>query len=161
MSQCSCNKRMSGRFNQQTSIEEVSVMAYHPISNVQNRAPIDFDIPESEQYIDTNDIQLHVHSKIIRTASSNIAIETTVAPVSLLLHSMFSQLDISPKGTLISNSTNTNPYRAMLKMLMSYGGDAKSSQLTYEMYYKDPSEWMEATRLQTDNGNKPNAGLQA
>jgi len=42
----------------QTSIEEASVVEYHPISSLANRAPIDFDIPGSgEQYIDTNNIQ--------------------------------------------------------------------------------------------------------
>jgi len=36
---------------------------YHPISSVQNRAPIDFDIPgSSEQYIDTSNIQTVVIS---------------------------------------------------------------------------------------------------
>jgi len=40
----------------QTSIEEASVVEYHPISSLANRAPIDFDIPGSgEQYIDSTD----------------------------------------------------------------------------------------------------------
>jgi len=51
----------------QTSIEEASMVEYHPISSLANRAPIDFDIPGSgEQYIDTNNIQLYVRAKIGR-----------------------------------------------------------------------------------------------
>ena len=43
------------------------------------------------------------------------------APVNVLLHSMFSQEDVSLNGTLISSSTNTYPYRSMLETLLSYG----------------------------------------
>jgi len=43
----------------QTSIEEASVVEYHLINSLANRAPIDFDILSSgEQYTDTNNIQL-------------------------------------------------------------------------------------------------------
>jgi len=58
-----------------------------------------------------SNIQLHVHVKIVKADGSNIGsnVNTTVAPVNLLLHSMFSQVDISLNGTLISNSTNTYP----------------------------------------------------
>jgi len=50
----------------QTSIEEASVVEYHPISSLANRAPIDFDIPGSgKQYIDTNNTQLYVRAKIV------------------------------------------------------------------------------------------------
>jgi len=41
----------------QISIEEASVVEYHPISSLANRAPIDFDIPQSgKRYMDTNNI---------------------------------------------------------------------------------------------------------
>jgi len=33
----------------QTSIEEASVVEYHPISSLANRAPIGFDIPGSSE----------------------------------------------------------------------------------------------------------------
>jgi len=85
------------------------VVEYHPISSLANRAPIDFDIPgSSKQYIDTNNIQLYVRAKIVRPGVDNNLVEdNTVAPVNLLLHSMFLQVDVSLNGTLISNSTHT------------------------------------------------------
>jgi len=144
----------------QTSIEEASVVEYHPISSLANRAPIDFDIPGSgEQYIVTNNIQLYVRAKIVRPGvGNNIAEDNTVAPVNLLLHSLFSQVDVSLNSMLISNSTNTYPYRAMLEMLLSYGSDAKTSQLTSEMYYKDDADRMDAFRIREDAGTLPNTG---
>jgi len=54
--------------------------------------------------------------------------------VNLFLHSLFSQVDISLNGTLITASTSTYPYRAMLETLLSYGEDAKTSQLTSALY---------------------------
>jgi len=110
----------------QTSIEEACMVEYHPISSVQNRAPIDFDIPGSgEQYIDSSNIQLHVRMKILKAAGGNIGndVNTTVTSVSLLLHTMFSQVDFLLNGTLISNSINTYPNGAMLQTLLSYGGN--------------------------------------
>ena len=135
-------------------------MEYHPISSLANRAPIDFDIPGSgEQYIDTNNIQLYVRAKIIRPGvGNNLAEDSTVAPVNLLLHSLFSQVDVSLNGTLISNSTNIYPYGAMLETLLSYGSDAKTSQLTSEMYYKDDAGRMDAFRIREDAGLLPNTG---
>jgi len=35
-----------------------------------------------------------------------------VGPVTNLLHNLFSQVDVSLNGTLITNCTNTYPYRA-------------------------------------------------
>ena len=133
----------------QTSVEEASVVEYHPISSLVNRAPINSDIPGSgEQYIDTNNIQLYMRAKIVRPGvGNNFTDDSTTAPVNLLLHSLFSQVDVSLNGTLISNSTNTYPYRAMLETLLSYGSDAKASQLMSEMYYKDDAGRMDAFRI--------------
>jgi len=50
---------------------------------------------------------------------------------------MFSQVIVALDATLISSSTNTYPYRPMLETLLSYGEDAKKSQLTSELFYKD------------------------
>jgi len=74
---------------------------------------------------------------------------------------LFLQVDVSLNGTLISNSTNTYPYRAMLETLLSYGSDAKALQLTSEMYYKDNCGRMDAFRIRKDAGALPNTRLLA
>jgi len=68
----------------------------------------------------------------------------SVGPVNNLLHSLFSQVDVSLNGTLITNSTNTYPYRVYLENLLSYGPAGKGSQLTSEMFYKDEAGKCEA-----------------
>jgi len=46
----------------------------------------------------------------------------------------------------------------MLETLLSYGSNAKASQLTSEMYYKDDPDRMDAFRIREEAGEKPNAG---
>jgi hypothetical protein len=61
---------------------------------------------------------------------------STVVPVNNFLHSLFSQVDVSLNGTLITRSTNTYAYRVYIETLLSYGSEAKSSQLTSALFYK-------------------------
>ena len=148
-SSCECTKSEFDLFAvppTQTSIQEASWVEYQPVSSIQNRAPIEFDVTGTgEDYIDCSNILLYVRGKITQANNENLPAESTAAPVNQLLHSMFSQVDISLNGTLISSSTNTYAYRAMLETLLSYGEDAKKSQLTCELYYKDDAGKMDST----------------
>ena len=164
-SSCECGKSELDLFTvqpTQTSVEEACIVEYQPVSSVQNRAPLEFDVPwTGEHYIDTANIQLYIRAKITKADDTQLEADSTAAPVHLFLHSMFSQVDVSLNGTLISSSTNTYPYRAMLETLLSYGEDAKKSQLTCELFYKDDAGRMESTLTATADGNHPNAGLQS
>ena len=44
--------------------------------------------------------------------------------------------------TLVTASTNTYAYRAYIETLLSYGREAKQTQLTAAMRYKDSAEQM-------------------
>jgi len=67
---------------------------------------------------------LYVKAKISRADGTNLAADSPIGPTNLFLHSLFSQVDVSFNGTLITASTNTYSYRAMMKTLLSYGEDA-------------------------------------
>lgn len=45
---------------------------------------------------------------------------------------------------MISSSNNTYPYRAIIEKLLNYGHDAKISQLSSELCYKDTAGKMNA-----------------
>ena len=81
--------------------------------------------------------QLFVKAKITKANGAALEPNEQVGPVNLFLHSLFSQVDVSLNERLISPSTNTYPYRAIIETLLNYGGDAKSSQLSMAMFYKD------------------------
>ena len=83
-----------------------------------------------------------------------------MGPVKLSLHSLFSQVDVSLNERLISPSTNTYPYRAMIETLLNYGEDAKSSQLTMSLFYKDTPGKMN-TVSPVANDADANMGLKA
>jgi len=69
---------------------------------------------------------LYVRAKATDAQGADLGADTAVRPTNLLLHSMFSQIDISLNGTLISSSTNTYAYRSIIETLLSFGEYAKN-----------------------------------
>jgi len=116
---------------------EGQLKEYHPLTTVADGSPIEFDVDASgEDYIVFANTMLYVKAKITRGDGTNLAVDSPIGPSNLFLHSLFSQVDVSFNGTLIIDSTNTYPYRAIIKTLVSYGEDAKRTQLTSGLFYK-------------------------
>ena len=90
-----------------------------------------------QNYIDLSITQLHVKVNVLRADNTPITATDLVGPINLLLHSLFSEVDISLNDTLVISSNNTYAYRTYLETLLSYGPSAKKSQLTPALYYKD------------------------
>lgn len=157
---CECTKSELDLFSvppTQTSMEQGSWVEYHPLTTVSDGSPIEFDISGSgEDYIDFANTMLYVKAKLTAADGTALADDAAVGPVNLFLHSLFSQVDISLNGTLITASTNTYPYRAMLETLLSYGEDAKKSQLTSALFYKDQADRMDSVDF---DDNAVNEGL--
>ena len=87
----------------QSSIEHVIWIEYHPLTSVRDGGPIEFEISGSgEDYIDFANSVLYVKAKITANNGGNLAADAEVGPVNLFLHSLFSQVDISLNGTLIT-----------------------------------------------------------
>ena len=79
------------------------------------------------------------------------AADTPVVPVNNWLHSLFSQVDVYINDTLVTPSSNTYPFRAYVDTFLSYGDEAKNTQLTSQLWYKDTAGHMDATTV--DGGN--------
>jgi len=150
---CECTKSELDLFSvppTQTSMEQGSWVEYHPLTTVSDGSPIEFDVSGTgDDYIDFANTMLYVKVKVTQANGNNLAADAEVGRVNLFLHSLFSQVDISLNGTLITSSTNTYPYRAMLETLLTYGQDAKSSQLTSALYYKDTAGNMDSVDFAT------------
>ena len=144
---CECAKSELDLFTvppTQTSIESGSWVEYNPISSIADGVPIEFVVGGSGQdYIDLANTQLYVRAEIVQ--ANNTAIDNThqVGPVNLLLHSLFSEVDLKLNDTLVSSTNNTYAYRAYIETLLSYGQSAKTSQLTASLYYKDDATLMD------------------
>ena len=145
----------------QTSISKGQWIEYHPLSNITDTGPIEFNVSGSgEEYLDLARTQLYVKAKITKPNGANLDPNTEVGPVNLFLHSLFSQVDVSLNERLISPSTNTYPYRAMLETLLSYGEEAKTSQLSMSLFYKDTPGKMDSVNPVADDADA-NLGLKA
>ena len=83
-------------------------------------------------------------AKIVNENGTDLGADVSVAPVNLMLHSLFSEVDVTLNDKLISSSSNTYPYRAMLETLLTYSPPAKTSQLTAALFYKDTAGKMDA-----------------
>ena len=106
--------------------------------------------------MDLANTMLHVQVKVTR--ANGIDAGEPVGPVNNWLHSLFSNVDLSLNGTLVTSSSfNSYPYRSYIEALLSYGVDAKSTQLTNQLWYKDKASRMHATELAA--GPAPNPGF--
>ena len=101
---------------------------------------------------------LQVQVKIIKDDGSNLEDTDQIGPVNLFLQSMFSQVDVSLNGRLVSHSSSTYGYRALLETLLNYGKDATESQLTSSLFYKDTAGKMDVTNPLATNATA-NLGL--
>ncbi|GFW16560.1 uncharacterized protein F54H12.2 [Trichonephila clavipes] len=52
----------------------------------------------------------------------------------------FERVDVSLNDRVVSNSSNTYPYRSYIETLLNHGYDSKTSQLTAELFYKDSDD---------------------
>lgn len=109
-----------------------------PISKLDDNGPIEFNIANStDKFIDLASIYLKTKLQIKKADGSELAETEVVMPVNYVFGSMFSQVDVSLGGTIISTSNNTYAYRSYLEALLNYGSDAKLSQLQMGLYKKD------------------------
>ena len=111
----------------QTSIEEGFYVEVYPLASLTPGAPIEYSISgATEDYLDLNNTYIHVQVKVVNGDGSNLEADSTTAPTNNFLHSLFSQVDMSLNGVLVTNSENTYPYRAMFETLLNYGYEAEN-----------------------------------
>ena len=136
----------------QTSIEDGRWVVHQPLTSLDSGGPIEFVIPGTgDAYLDLVNTYLLIRAKVVRGVGTDLAADTPVAPVNNWLHSLFSQVDVYLNDTLVKPSSNTYPFRAYVDTVLSYGDEAKNTQLTSQLWYKDTAGHMDATNV--DGGN--------
>lgn len=80
-----------------TTIDSSLYAAYKPmISFLDSNAKLDFKVlGSSSQYLDTNDSFLEIQLKVVNPDGTDLAADAEVSPVNLLLHSLFSNVEVS------------------------------------------------------------------
>ena len=146
---CACVKSELDLFSvppTQSSVDHGQWVEYHPVAALGNGMSVEFAISGSgDDYMDLANTYLQVQAKIVNADGSNLSRDAEVAPVNLWLHSLFSQVDMSLNEKLVTPSSNTYPYRAYLETLLSYGTEAKNTQFSTSLFYKDTPGEMNTT----------------
>ena len=138
----------------QTSIVDGSWLEVRPINSIEETAPVDFHIDgTSEDFVDLSETFLKVKLRITSADGENgYAQDDMVAPVNLILQSMWSKLDVSFNGKRVSSSGHTYPYRAYFETALNLGSDVKKGQLS-------ASGWREDTPGHFDTLDEANTGF--
>jgi len=149
----------------QTAIVDGSWMEIRPLNSIEERAPVDFHIDgTSEDFIDLADTYLKVKVRITSAnGEAGYGVDDQVAPVNLLIQSMWSKLDVSFNGKRISSSGHTYPFRAYIETALNFGNDVKNGQLSASGWHMDTTEHFDtlgaqnigfATRKQLGQGQQ-------
>ena len=100
----------------QTAVKDGHFVEYHPLSSLSPSAPTEFAISDGgTECLDVDNTYLHVRAKVMQADGISLAAGVDVASVIDWLHTLFSRVDVSLNGTLISPRENTYGYRAYLE----------------------------------------------
>ena len=112
-----------------------------PKSGPESGGHLEFLIPASgDDYLDLSHCYLYLKCPVLKDdgtaieslkANNTCGEDASLAPVNLLFHSLFRQLDLVMNDALVATSGYTYPYRAYLMTLLSYGRDAKETWLNH------------------------------
>ncbi|XP_053092557.1 NACHT, LRR and PYD domains-containing protein 4E-like [Pangasianodon hypophthalmus] len=135
----------------QLSIKDIIYTEISLVSAITDTGPIEFFIPgDGEKYLNLNDTMLHTNAD-----STDLADEAAVGLINYPLNTIFSQCDVILGDRLISQSSATHPYRAMIETLLNFSPDTLRSQFTAGLFYKDTAGAMDSVAV----ANGPNRGL--
>ena len=136
----------------QTAIESGQWTEHGPLSTVESSPTVEFYVAgNSEEYIDLSHTLLYMEAKIQTAGNAAIGDAHNVGPVNNFMHSMFSQVDVFLNEFLVSSSTNTYAYRALIENLFNYGSDAKKGKLTAVLFKEDTSKQMDTAGVDAGN----------
>lgn len=138
----------------QTSLEEAQWHFFKPVTSITQANSLEFCVPGAgTEYIDPAHTMLYIKAKIVKPNGEDFVQEDAndAAPVNYLLHSMWSQCDVSLNQKLISQSALTYPARSYMESLLAYDANAKHTHMGMRMWHKDTGD-MEATAAARNSG---------
>ena len=136
----------------QASILEEYDEAVAPASDVKRDQPINLVLKGAPGlYRDLNNSYIVVKCKVIKVAGgANLDADTAVAPVNLLLHSLFESVDVSVNGTKVNDSDTLYAYRAYIESILGYSQDVLETRAVSEGFSKDDAAKMDVVTLAVD-----------
>ena len=118
-------------------VEKTRYTSLYTTSSDPNASPLEFKIPQSGQdFIDLSRSKLDL-VVCVRLNKEKIKEADYVAPVNVLLQSLFSQVDIFLNHVRVTTSTTNYAYRAYIPLMLSMNAESKETFLDTQMFAKD------------------------
>ena len=122
----------------QTDIIKSYIADYFPISSLGSSSPIEFHIPgNSEDYIDVNDLYLHIKFKVIKRDGTDIADADKVGLNNLAIATLFQDVVLTIGETQVEGGQQCYPYIAYLNTVMQFQPQAQKSHMRALGWCKD------------------------
>ena len=135
------------------TLEDSKWMEYYPISSTLNSdtAPIEFEIKgQGDEYLELSQTYLQMVCKFTKADGTNLTGGgSTSTPVNNIFHSLFSEIDVSLNGKVVTPGTDTYPYKAYLEKLLSYAPKTLETQMrACSLWEKDTAGHMDEVKLE-------------
>ena len=148
----------SGRYNEYKPLGSLDQLR---TSSSTKPADLEFKLEKTNVYRDFRNSALYLQVQILKSDGTKLKKGTdnkdpAVALINLAGNTIFQQTDIYMNKVLITQSTNTTPYRTYIEHQLCYNQDAKESQLTSFGYSKDLAGLFDSTAL---TGTAANTGF--
>ncbi|KAK3083633.1 hypothetical protein FSP39_000538 [Pinctada imbricata] len=112
---------------------------FRPVNQLGEDAAIEFHVvPQSSGYLDLKQSRLNVKIKITKGDGSAVTEADVVAPINLLLHSLFSQVECQMQQKPVSQVGTNYPYKAYIDTLMTTD-ESKRCFNGSQLFFKDSS----------------------
>ena len=99
--------------------------------------PLLFEIEGSSDFVDLSRTALSVQIKLTDTDGGDITAESKCAPVNNVLHSLFSQVTVTMRDSVISHPNNNYSYRAYIENLLNYSSASKETWMKNFGFHQD------------------------
>lgn len=125
----------------QVAVSDIYYQEIRPLSQLSGDSPIEFRISgqNSMDYLDLKGSKLYVKLRVKKANGNSLVASEKTGPVNLFLQALFSSTEVTLQNKAII-TCNYNPYRSLIKTLLNFGQDAKTSQLTSQLFIKDNSD---------------------
>ena len=134
------------------ALEDSKWIEYYPVSSTlsSDTAPIEFEIKgQGDEYVDLSQTYVQLLCKFTKDNGTNLTGDHSVStPVNNIVHSLFSEIDLSLNGKVITPGTATYPYKAYLEKLLSYEPNTLNTQMkACTLWQKDTPSYMDNVGL--------------
>jgi hypothetical protein len=108
-----------------SGLEKKYFVCYRPVSQmIDDSSPVQFTFgADSMDLLDLKNSDLHVKVRISDTDGGHITEEEQVAPINMLLHTLWDRVDIAFQGKQMTHNLGPYPYTSMLKTVKCLGAD--------------------------------------